>query len=198
MALPRIGHAGIAHADHVEATVGTVADRVVDALIGQKAGRDDGVDADVAHQVFEVGRIEQAGRRLGNHHLVVARGYLVDYPGIPRPLGDEEVAQLVVEAAITPVAGVVLHHREDDFETGAARRIEQTTQVGNDAGPGGSVEFGAWMAVRLVHDPVLHIDDKKRRARGVDRAIATQFVLMLGHRTSPPDMPPCRFMETGA
>ena len=58
--MPRLGFrsASIVHASHVVAAIGAVLHRVVDALVGEDAGHEHILDADIAQEVVEIGGIE--------------------------------------------------------------------------------------------------------------------------------------------
>jgi hypothetical protein len=50
----RVCRTSIRYADHVESAISTITDRVIHALVGEEAGRDDRVETDIAHKIFEV------------------------------------------------------------------------------------------------------------------------------------------------
>ena len=54
------GGAGVGNADRIEAAIGRVPHRVVDVLVGGKAGEHQRVQADIAQQILDTVRVEDA------------------------------------------------------------------------------------------------------------------------------------------
>jgi hypothetical protein len=71
------------HASHVVAAIGAVLDHMVDALVGQDAGDEHILDADIAEQIVEVGGVERRRGGLGQHDLIFLRRNLVDHARLP-------------------------------------------------------------------------------------------------------------------
>ena len=89
-----LGGAGVVHAAHVVAAIGAVLHRVVDALVGEEAGHEHILDADIAQEIIEVGRVEDGGRGLGQHDLVAFRRDLREHLRLPRALGEPKPESL--------------------------------------------------------------------------------------------------------
>src|SRR3954464_10981981 len=81
-----------------ESAVGGVADRRLYALVGHHAVDNQIADIQVAQNILDVGRVEDAGRRLRNDDFVPHRPDLLNDPRAPRPLGMMQARDLVVEA----------------------------------------------------------------------------------------------------
>lgn len=59
MAFARVGCTAIRDTNHVKTAISPIPNGVIAALIGQKTGHDNRIDADIAHQIFKICRIEQ-------------------------------------------------------------------------------------------------------------------------------------------
>jgi hypothetical protein len=182
----------------VKAAVGTITNRVIDALICQKADHCDGVQPDIAHEIVEIGRVEEAGRGLGDDHLVPDRRDHIEDLRIPGALQDKEVRQLVVEAAVAPIRGEIFHHGINDFNAPRASALHQTLDVYKNMAPRHLIELGAQMPDRFVHDPVLDINDKHARPLPPERQGSGREDVALARSSHVASLPSNRRINKGS
>ena len=114
---------------------------------------------------------------------------------LPGTLGDEEVGELVVEAAVAPVAGEVLDDREDHLDAAFAAGGDQPGEIGDDDVPRRRVELRPDVALGRVESGVLHVDDEEGGAAGIEGAVARQPPVTLANAADPaghhPTFPRC-------
>ncbi len=168
----RVGHAGVADTGDVVAAVGGVLHRVVDALIGQKARHHEIFDADIAQQIVEVGGVEEARRGFRDDDLVIGRRDGGDDTRLLRALGNEELRELVVKAAVAAVAREVLDDCVDHFRAVPPERRDKLHEVRDHDVAGGGEEFRVKRRLRVIERGILHVDDEERGPCRIECAIA--------------------------
>ena len=82
MAIGAVGGAGIRHEGNEIVEIARVADCALDARVRHYPGDDQQSYAEIAQYVIDIGRDEDAARRLSEDHLVVGRSDFVDHLGI--------------------------------------------------------------------------------------------------------------------
>ncbi|MNP60104.1 hypothetical protein D3C76_1551550 [compost metagenome] len=79
------------------APIGRVANRHVHTLVSYDAGDDQMAGFKIAQHVVDVGRVENAGRGLGQDDLVLGDRELIDDAGLVAALGQMHVRQPVIQ-----------------------------------------------------------------------------------------------------
>ena len=121
---------------------------------------------------------------LGSTDLVASRRNLLDDARFPRALGEVEIRELVVEAAVAPVQRQVLDRGVDDFQSAAAKRLEQAPDVGDGAVGRERVKLGLGLGLRRTEGAVLHVDERSAARPliiGRSRVRGSGMVLVLLH-----------------
>ena len=177
-----IGHAAVRQAGNVVAAVRAVLDGVVDALVRQKPGHDEILDADIAQEIIEIGGIEETGGRLGQHDLVLAGRDRIDDLRLPGALGDEEIREFVIEAAVTSIPGEIFHHGIDHLHAGGTAGCDRLDQIRNDDIARRRMELRTDPFLIRIEGGVLDVDDKECRSYRIDGPNAGQSAVSRADR----------------